>query len=185
MPAYLVTLDRAKCGRSLSEGCDAMTVFAASGAAAKQIAASKYDGEGTAWITDGTATEITAASNWLGWTFKFQISGLPSWEVSYTAEGANDTIDEIGAALVVLFNATVIDAAAYNSTTQVLTVAGVADNLGASQLYVTITPPNGKSGIDSLVGTVVDGGIAGAVLSVVLPADAAVIPSVPVSLTQV
>lgn len=183
MPAYLVTLDLTKGGRNLVAGANAMVVFAASATAAKQAAAAKFDGEGAAWIDDGTATEIAAASTWIGWTFVVTLSGGIS--VSLTATGSGqDTIDEIAAALVVLLNATAINGAAYNSTTQVLTVAAAADGLGAQRLTVQIIPPDGKSSVDSLVGTIVDEGSAAADVTVVLPADAAVIPSVPVALIQ-
>lgn len=183
MPAYLVTLDRSKTGRTLTDGADAMVIFASSGTIAKQVAAAKNDGEGNAWITDGTATEIVAATNWLGWTFRAQLADV---DVSVTSSGANDTIDEIAALLVTALNATAAIAnAAYNATTNVLTVAGTADALGDQQLFFTITPPSGKSEVAGLVGAVVDGGAEADAVTVTLPADAAVVPSVPTSLVQV
>lgn len=183
MPAYLVTLDRNKSGHNLPEGADAQIVFAADATAAKEICSARYDGDGLAWANDSTVTAIVAGTNWVGWSFNVRISGgfgvggADPAEVTVVGDVTNDTIDEIGAALVVALNALpVIANAAYNSTSQVLTVAGIADNIGDKKLFVSITPPNGKGAIPSLVGTIVDGGIAGAVLSVVLPADAAVIP---------
>lgn len=184
MPAYLVTLDRTKGGRNLMEGADAMVVFATDATQAKQAAAAKYDGDGQCWVDDGTATAIVAATDWLGWTFRITLSGGISVSLVATGSG-QDTIDEIGAALVTLLNATAIDNAAYNTTSQVLTVAGTADNLGVQKLSVEIIPPNGKSSVAGLVGTIVHQGSAGDAVSVVLPADAAVIPSVPTAVKQV
>ena len=197
MPAYLVTLDRTKCGHQLMHGADAMAVFAASETIAKQMAAAKYPMDGAAWINDGTATEIVAGTNWLGWTFKVRVlGGLAEGagveadgaaEVSLTATGAaQDTMDEIGALLATALNALpTIANAAYNSTTNTLTVAGAADGLGDQQIEVDIIPPGGESSIAGLVGTIVDGGASGDALTVVLPADAAVIPSVASVLKQV
>jgi hypothetical protein len=188
MPAYLVTLDRTKSGHSLRHGGNAMVVFATSATAAKEIAAAQHDGDGLAWANDATATEITAATanDYNGWTFVINIQSLANGTFTLVGDATTNTIDEIGAALVVLLNAHAsIANAAYDTTTQVLTIAGAADNLGANQIDVTITPPSGKSSIPSLVGTIVDGGVANAALSVVLPADAAVIPRVLATLKQV
>lgn len=195
MPAYFLTLDRNKC-HALRHGADAMVLFAADGTAAKQMAAAQYPGDGAAWINDSTATEVVAGSNWIGWTFKVRIlSGLAagagvnadgSAEISLTATGAaQDTMDEIAAVLVTRLNALpTIANAAYNSTTNTLTVAGTADNLGDKQIEVEIIPPSGESPVAALVGTVTDGGSAGAALTVVLPADAAVIPAVLAAVKQ-
>lgn len=187
MPAYLCTLDRSKGGHTLPRGADAMVVFAADTTTALQACGANSPGDGTAWTVDGTATPIVAATNWVGWTFAVTVhdmgSGVPA-TFTKVGDATDDTIDEIGAALVTLINASAIDGAAYNSTTQVLTVAAIADNLGASMLSMKITPPGADSSIAALVGTIVHQGIAGAALTVVLPADAAVIPSVPVLLVQ-
>lgn len=181
---YLVTLDRTKCGRTLHNDCDAICLWANDATAAKEAAASMYPGDGTVWTTDGTATLIAAASDWVGWTFRIVVGTVV--DVTFVGTATDNTMDEIAAALVILLNATTpISNSSYNSSTNVLTVAAIADGLGDKKLYVTVTPPGADSGMPSFVGTVVDGGIAGAVLTVVLPADAAVIPSVPVQLKQV
>jgi hypothetical protein len=192
MPAYLVQLPREKSGYNLTHGADAMVVFAANADTAKQMAAAKYDSDGAAWINDATATEIVAGANWVGWTFRVAILGgfgAGSDEpraVSVVGDATNDTIDEIAAALVVALNALDgIANASYNGTTNVLTIAAIADGLGDQEVAVDITPPNGKSSIAALVGTIVDGGIAGAALTVALPADGAVVPSVLAPVKQV
>lgn len=191
MPAYLVTLDRTVGGRTLRNGADAMVVFAASGAIAKEAAAAKFDGDGAAWANDGTATEIVAATDWAGWTFKVAILGgfgtgsTDPVSVTVVADATTNTIDEVGAALVTALNAIDgIAGAAYDSTTQVLKIAETTDGLGDQAVAVTITPPAGAGPVPSLVGTIVDEGASGAVLSVVLPADAAVIPLVAATLVQ-
>jgi len=193
MPAYIVTLNREKGGKTLTEGADAMVVFATDATEAKEICAAKYQGEGDLWTSaNSTVTEIVQDADWDGWTFKFDILdgfGVGADEpvsFSLTGDATDNTIDEIGAALVTLFNAHAdIANAAYNSTSQVLDVTGVADGFGDQTLVVTITPPGGFSGIPSQVGTIVHEGIAGAVLSVELPADAAVIPIVAAPVIQV
>lgn len=182
MPGYLVTLDRTKGGRVLKNGANAVVVFAASGAIAKEMAGAAFDGDGSSW-TEATATEIAVAADWAGWTFRATVADVPGAVFEVVADATTNTVDEIGAALVLLANAHEdIAGAEYNSTTNVLTVAAIADALGDKQLVVEIIPPGGFSSITGLVGAIVDGGIAGAVLTVALPADAAVIPSVPVAL---
>lgn len=192
MPAYLVHLPREKSGYNLTHGADAMIVFAGTADAAKQYAAAKYDGDGAAWINDATATEIVAGTNWVGWTFRVAVLGgfgTGSDEpraVSVVGDATNDTIDEIAAALVTALNALDgIANASYNDTTNVLTVAGAADGLGDQEVTVDITPPNGKSSLAALVGSIVDGGASGDALTVALPADAAVIPAVLAPVKQV
>ncbi|YP_001294526.1 virion structural protein [Pseudomonas phage M6] len=192
MPAYLVTLDRTKSGHTLVQGADAMVVFAASTTAAKQAAAAKYEGDGLAWLNDSTATEIVAGTDWSGWTFRvailggFGTGGDEPRTVAVVGDATDNTVDEIAAALVVALNALDgIANAAYNATTNTLTVAAAADALGDQKLEVSIIPPGGSASIASLVGTITDGGVAAADLTVVLPADNAVIPNVLAPVAQV
>jgi len=184
LAAYLVKV-AAKCGQTLKGGQNAKIVIANSETEAKQIAEAQEDGEGIGLWTDSTttATELTTAADWEGWTFKIDILGgcgtgnNEPLSVSYTGTSTNDTIDEIGAALVTALNATSdISAASYTSNT--LTIAGSADALGDQQVEVTITPPSGYSGVAALVGTITDGGSSSDALTVVLPADALVPPKV-------
>lgn len=185
MPMYLVTLPRTTICRNLVDGADAQVVFAADATTAIQMASAKYDGDGQSWLAEATATALAAATDWIGWAFRIQVTGTPV-DVTVNATGAaSDTMDEIGALLATALNATQIDNASYNASTNTLTVASAADNLGNRKVQVTITPPNGKSGVPALVGTIVDGGVAAAALTVILPLDAAVIPSVCTPLKQV
>lgn len=194
MPAYFVSLDLTKSGHNLVGGANGMVVFAASETAAKEICSSKFDGDGNAWATDGTATEIVADADFNGWTFKVRVLGGlgaeadESGEVVVVGDGDDNTIDEIGALLVTALNAlTGIDNASYNSTSNTLTIASGSggDDLGDQSVEVDIIPPSGKSSIPSLVGTIVHEGDATDILSVVLPADAAVIPIVAATVKQV
>lgn len=183
MPAYTVQAP-AVSGATLTGGADTMVVFAADATAAKEIAAAKYDGDGALW-SGATVTEIVQDADFNGWTFTIKILGgtgtgnaYPA-SFSYTGTSTNNTIDEIAAQLAILLNAHAdIAGAAYNATTQVLTIAETTDGLGDQTVEVEITPPSGKSTIPSLVGTITHEGESTAALSVVLPADDAVIPIV-------
>jgi hypothetical protein len=192
MPAYYVTLDRTKSGQTLFHGADAAVVFAASGAAALQRVAAQYPSDGDTWLTDGTATEIVADADFNGWTFRVTVhggtggGGTDPFTAEFVGDATDNTIDEIAAQLVTLLNgATGIANAAYNATSNVLTAAGAADNLGDQKLSAEIIPPGAESGVASLVGTIVDEGSAGADLTVALPADAAVIPELLAVVKQV
>lgn len=192
MPAYLVTLDRTKSGHTIVQGADAMVTFAASATAAKQAAAAKFEGDGLAWLNDSTATEIVAGTDWQGWTFRvailggFGTGGDEPRTVAVVGDATDNTVDEIAAALVTALNGLDgIANAAYNATSNILTVAAAADALGNQKLEVSIIPPGGSASIASLVGAITDGGVAAADLTVVLPADNAVIPNVLAPVAQV
>ena len=191
MPAYLLTLDRNKCGHQLRGGGDAMVVFAADATAAKQIAAAKYPSDGLAWANDSTATQIVAASDFNGWTLRVFIqsglgAGTDSAEFTVVGDADDNTIDEIAALMVTALNAHAdIANASYNATSNTLTIAGAADGLGDQTVEVSLTPPGGESAVASLIGTITDGGASGDAITVVLPADAAVIPVVTAVVKQV
>lgn len=179
MPAYYVTLNREKVGMTLPEGADSLILFADDATMAKQLAQAHFSFSDAHWNSGyATVTEVAAASDWNGWTFRVTVAPGESSQIQVTkvADATDNTIDEIAAALVVLLNATSIDNAAYNSTTQVLTVAGAADALGDKELKVEIIPPNGFDSVASLVGTIVDAGSSGDAVTVVLPADADAVP---------
>jgi hypothetical protein len=63
---------------------------------------------------------------------------------------------------------------AYDTGTNVLTVAAIADGIGDHSIEVEAKLPNADGGLSDLVGTVVDGGIAAAVLTVVLTPETAI-----------
>lgn len=186
MPAYLVKQDTNKSGRQLRNGADAMLVFAADPASAKQAAAALYDGDGNVWTgSDATVTEIKAAADFAGWTFKVAVLSDPPINVQAKGDATNNTADKIAALLVTALNATTpIAGAAYDAATNTLTVAATTDALGDQSLQVQLIPPTGVSPIDGLLGAITDGGASGDALTVVLPADNAVIPSTPVPVRQ-
>jgi hypothetical protein len=64
--------------------------------------------------------------------------------------------------------------AAYDTGTNVLTVAAIADGIGDKTLAVEAKLPDADEGISALVGTITDGGIAAAVLTVVLEDETAI-----------
>lgn len=174
MPAFRVQLNNTtSCGHTLKEGADAMVVFAADANTAKQIAAARFDGDGLSW-SEATVTEITAAADWAGWTFRVAVAGVG--EVEFVGAAAA-TLDTIGAGLATALNALpAIAGAAYNASTNVLTVADATDALGDKAVYASATPPGGFSPIPALIGTITDEGSASAALTVALVADATVIP---------
>lgn len=187
MPAYFVTLDRSSGGRTLINDTDAMVVFADSAAQAKEVAHAAVTGDGHAWLSSTTtATEITASTNWAGWKFEVVVqSGLGAegdqrGHVAVIGNGTTlDTIDEIGAALVVALNALDgIAGAAYTGATNTLTIADATDALGDQTVQVLISPPGSDASVSSLVGTITHEGDAADTLAVVLPADNAVVPAV-------
>lgn len=193
MPAYLATLNREKSGHTLPGGANAVVCFAADATAAKEVAEAYFDGEGVLWTSsDCTVAEIVADADFNGWTFKVRVlDGLGAGadepgEVTVAGDATDNTIDEIGALLVTGLNAlTGIAGASYNSTSNTLTVAETTDALGDQTVEVEIIPPNGYSSVDSLVGTITHEGASGDALTVVLPADAAVIPLVAAVVSQV
>lgn len=98
-----------------------------------------------------------------------------------------NSFDTLAAQMVTALNASgVVSHAAYNSSTNVLSVAGTADNLGDHTLAVEFwrSAAADKVSIPGFIGTITHQGSAGAALTVALPADAYTIPSVPFLLCQ-
>lgn len=187
MPAYLVALDRSVGGRTLRNDTDAMVVFADSAAQAKEVAHAAVPGDGNAWLSSTTTvTEIKASTNWAGWKFEVAIqSGLgaegdQSGRVAVTGNGTTlDTMDKIGTALASALNdLDGIAGAAYTAADNTLTIADATDALGDQTVQVLISPPGSDTSVSSLVGTITHEGAAADALSVVLPADNAVVPAV-------
>ena len=131
---------------------------------AKAISMANIQDSGDSPWTDATSTTIAAgvASDFLGFVYRVRVEGT-SLDVSYTGI-ASDDVDDVGAALVLLLNATTINGSSYSSNT--LDVSSIADNLGDKTLQVTATPPSSVDSLSDLVGTVVDEGIAAAALTV-------------------
>ena len=136
-------------------------------------------------VTDTTVTAIAAPADWEGIVVEIDVvspAGVIVESVSVTA-AASDVVDDIGGDLATALNATAsIANAAYNTSTNVLTVAGAADGLGDHQVYVRCKPASGNGGdrlegIASFVSSTTDGGSAGDALSVTLD-GAVVVPKV-------
>lgn len=191
MPAYLIEISRVGMLKA-----NQAVVTAANATDAKAIARQRFSGVADEAWDAATPTLLAAvlsstASALVGWTFKVTIStpaGAILEEVSFTADATDDQLDEIGAALVVLLTATAsITLAAYAAN--VLTVAEIADGIGDHKLDMLVTPPvildgNGDQenqdsvNIPGFVGTIVDEGIAAAVLTVAFAIDAYEVPTV-------
>lgn len=191
MPAYYVTLNPEVSGVTLVHGANAAIVFAATTTAAKERVAAQYPHDGAIWAT-ATVTEVIADADFNGWTFRVNVhggtgaGGDEAATVEFTGDATDNTVDEIAAQLVTLLNAlTGIANAAYDAGTNILTVAGLADNIGDEKVTMEIVPPGGQEGVPSLVGTITDEGVEAAALTVQLPADAAVIPQLLASVLQV
>lgn len=181
MPAFLVELGAAS-GLTLKNGINAFVVFATDAADAKAISKSFIDGDNDAHIDNATVTQIVAGADLEGWRLRVAVlNAVPPIDITVVGAAAA-TIDSIAALAVTALNATAIDNASYSAASNILTVAAIADGLGDKTLTVEMLPPAasypGAKPIPSFVGAIVHQGIAAAVLTVQLAADAAVIPKV-------
>jgi hypothetical protein len=170
-------------GGSTNKGAfDTVVVWATDATAAKALAALVYSGD-SSWAGATTTAVIAPAVNYSGYQVRVAleqiVSGKPTYpvDVTVTGDATNDTIDEIAALLVTALNATTpIAGAAYNGTTQVLTVAQTTDALGDLTLICQLILP----GVEERMvfgGTYVHQGSSGAAIQVTLPADNADIPA--------
>lgn len=171
MPAFFVYLDPKASGRTLLDGVDAMIVHAADAPAAKALAVAVFPGNEYAW-ENSTAIAMPTSLPLIGWTLRVAIEGLGPVQVVGTP--TDSTIDQLAALMVTALNATdEISAAAYNASTNVLTAAGVADELGDLIMSVSFTDDMGNDR-SSLLGAITDEGAPEDALTVALPADAMV-----------
>jgi hypothetical protein len=93
--------------------------------------------------------------------------------------GASGDIDELGIALAHALQALGnIAHAAFDQSSNILTVAGTSDNLGDHTLLVDMIAPGGGGAVNSVLGAIVDEGSAGDALTVQLPADNYDIPAI-------
>lgn len=185
--AFLVKLDDQAPRSALINGANAMVVWAEDATAARQVAASYYDGDANALWTDSTttATAIVAdADSWENFAVNILVAHPTTRaivaDVTYSGTAANDTIDEIAAQLVILLNATVIDNASYDNATNILTVAAIADGIGdhvvTAKVYRKVDAR--KQAIPHLIGAITDEGVAAAALTIQLATDALNVPKV-------
>jgi hypothetical protein len=165
-------------GNSRVDEVKSMIVEADSLAIAKALAEAQFDGD-SPWSSG--AEIVTASSDLTGWSYKIRIgnteagylsakSGAPVVEVEYVGI-ENDTVDDVGAALVTALNASsLIAGAAYNTSSNVLTIAETTDVLGDRTVEVLVTPPGGKSQMSAMTSTLVHAGLSSAALKVTLVA---------------
>lgn len=168
---YMVSLP-ASAKTLLKNGKDKVVVSAESGAEA--ILAAKADmhlPSDAAWAA-ATATALAHVTDLEGWRARINISlaGVTVEEVTVTA-ASGDGFDEIGDDLVVALNAT--DSIANSAyATPNLTISSIADGIGDHLVTVSFLPPTTWDDdtivFSSLFGAIVDEGIAGAALTVVL-----------------
>lgn len=157
--AYLVQVPEVG-GQTLMGGNNAMVVYAADATDAKAICKAYYTGDSPAMWAAATATAIAAGADLEGWRLHIVVAGT----VDVTVTGAaSATVDSIGALAVTALNATAaIAGAAYNSSTNVLTIAETTDALGDLAVTAELLPPtswaDASVAIPSFVTTVVDEG---------------------------
>jgi hypothetical protein len=179
MPAYFVSIPASVSSKTLRGGVDSVVVFAADEANAKAIAKAAMGSDANTLWDNATVTTIAAAANWIGYRFRFiqtTPAGVVVKDIPLTATGAGqDTLDEIGAALATAIGG----GAAYNGTTQVLTVAasGSGDHSLSLEAYLPEAQSEELVPIPGVIGAYVHRGSAGSALSVALAADAHVIPT--------
>ena len=183
--AYIVTVGDAYAAIGDRNKARSAVVYADNSTDVKELLEALYGSDLDALWANSTVTAMAAASNMLGWSMKVVLThpttGAEVYNVTVTGSGSDDTIDEIAALMV-----TALEAAggasltpSYNSGTQVLKVAAIADNLGDHQLAVSVfSPLSDKVAIPGFVGTIVDHGVAGADVTVTFAADAYTVPAV-------
>lgn len=143
--AYLVTLPL-KGGMNLKGGNDSVIVWAEDATQAKSLAsaAMSNDVPAAAW-TNATATALVVGTELEGWTFTVNlvdpVTPFTELSASYTATNGQ-VIDDVGTALATALNATVIDGAAYNTGTNVLTIVETTDSMGDWVIEAYATPPS-------------------------------------------
>jgi len=159
----------------LEEGKDTFIVVAHTAAEALKVAkASVALPSDAAWAA-ATATAMADAADLEGWRAKITIVDDEGAAVeTVTVTGAESaTADTIGALLVTALNATdSIAGAAYDTGTNVLTIAETSDGIGDSTVTCEFLPPTTWSdptiNFSEFFTTLVHEGAAGAALSVTL-----------------
>lgn len=177
---YAVTFDPS-INTGSRNGVMGAVVVAESSADAKALLKSLYGDVVDAGWDNATYTAMAAAADMIGWTARAvvtEVDGTVAADVTVTGASAA-TVDSIAALLVTALNATAaISNAAYNSGTQVLTVAGTSDLMGDGHFYLAFSPPGSSVAIPGFAGAHTEGGANGAALTVTLAADAYTVPKV-------
>jgi hypothetical protein len=158
-------------GSTVVDGRTAAIVEADSEPAAKRVATAQTHGD-SPWAT-ATATVISAgvAADYEGFTYRVKVSA-DIVDVTYTGQ-AGDTVDDVGAALAALLVAAGLTSS-YNTSNNTLTVAAGGDGIGDHTVVVEAKLPSADAPLSDLVGTITDGGIAAAALTVVLEDETAI-----------
>jgi len=193
MTSFLVKLSDSAPSKVLENGSNAVVVEAEDAADAKIMAefASKIDGADWA---GADVTTIAAPSDMLGWKVRVVVIDpaaaadvAPLGDFTYTGI-ASDVLDDMGTALAALVNAAAAFTSIYTTATQLLQVAAIGDGIGDHLVLIGFFPPGADTtllsgeigGVAGFVASVVDEGIAAAVLTATFAADAHVVPSVPI-----
>lgn len=147
--AFLVSLPL-KGGMTLKGDNDSAIVWAEDATQAKSLASAAMGGDvpAAAW-SDATATALVVNTELEGWTFTVNlvdpVTPFTEISVSYTATNGQ-VIDDVGTALATALNATVINGAAYNTGSNVLTIVETTDSMGDWLIEVYATPPTTAKG---------------------------------------
>jgi len=188
--AFLVQLPETS-GRTLKNRVNAVVVWAEDATDAKALGKAAFSGISNAIWNGATATALVVPTELEGHRLQVRVLdtlGDPlddyaagvgednSW-VEVTA-GDTDDIDDMGTDMATAINAAYasIANAAYDTGTNVLTAAAIADNIGTHTLQARMYLPEGGSygepdiAIPSFIGTITHEGAAGAALTVVLNA---------------
>jgi hypothetical protein len=145
---YLVDLPR-NLGAQRVEGVKTMIVDAASEEIAKNIAASRFEGDSDWGSANATLLE-PAVNAYDGATFRVKITGKPVpspdlVDVSYTA-ATTDALADVAEGIVAALNATKQLTAA-NWSSPNITIPGATEGLGDRRVVVEITPKGAASPI--------------------------------------
>lgn len=183
--AFIVTVGDAYAALGDRNKVRGAVVFAEVAADAKDVLKARFGGDLDALWENATVTAMAAAANMLGWKLQVIVThpttAVEIYNVTVTGAGADDTVDELAALMVTALEA--VGGAdltpSYNAGTNVLTVAAIADDIGDHQLTVRMFSPLSTAvAIPGFVGTIVDAGASGAVLTAALAADAYTVPAV-------
>jgi len=171
--AFIVTLPT-ESGHTERNNCNTIVCWANTGSEAITLAGANFAGDSN-WA-NATATAIVA-TDFSGYRFRVKIDGstpdTPYLDVSVNGDATNKTPDLLAGLMVTALNATgKVANAAYNSSTNVLSVAGAADGIGNKTFAIEFYPPGSETAVTSMFSSLVMGGSAGSALTATLPADA-------------
>ena len=179
MPTYTVTIPAT--AAPLHGGRRNVVVFAEDAAAARAAAPAAFDTSSdrppywASLFAAATVVENVARTDLEGAVMTVTVSAPTPISLSYTGIAA-DTVDEMGAAMVILLNADAQIAGAAYSAGNLLTVSDIADNIGDATVTCTMVLDGLE--LSGFVGAITHEGIAGAALTVQLATDAIALPRV-------